>query len=182
MPNLQARKMMIAALQSLRPREVFEARASCAVHDRPWAARWKKEADGRYTFFESVRIEEKQGTGGNGAPPAPDSIDVHLFDEAGRACAWCGNNEFVRCKCGWVCGGRSDGSLFRCRKSCGEEFRTVPARKIDGGTSKPNEPPPKNPGFFTRKPVTSAQAAQGQGDRAQLPAVRRPMLGDGSKG
>jgi hypothetical protein len=111
--------------------EVIELLRVCAVHDRPYLARYIKGADGRFHYAQSVKLSHQSYR--DQYEDNPDGVEVHTSQLTGyESCAWCradgeqlGQKIGVRCGgCGSVvCFGRtvSAGRYFYCRSSCGSE-------------------------------------------------------------
>ena len=141
--------------QMLAPRapisgEVVDLPRMCAVHDKPYVARYIMGADGRFHYAQSIKVTQdlwsEQYEGNENARSFPAE---QLGDES---CPWCGAHSVgwigpVNCtKCGAkVCFGRTAKNYFRCRPSCnsagklvafgGREQGVVPScRKGSAGT------------------------------------------------
>lgn len=93
----------------------------CAVHDKPYAARYVMGADGRFRRGPMIEVTEplylRQYAGNAIRRRVPTS------DIADETCPWCGASGFgaVLCTgCNFeICYGRTAGRFFRCRTSCG---------------------------------------------------------------
>ena len=112
--------------------EVVDLQRVCAVHDRPYAARYVLGRDGRYRHAQTIRVTEalfdRQYAEGEAGRLWLD--DDFLAEET---CPWCGASGFgaVFCRGGCeahVCYGKTVRKYFRCRRSCGHEGRLQPAR------------------------------------------------------
>jgi hypothetical protein len=92
----------------------------CAVHDRPWAARYVVGAGGVFRYADSIAITEtlfrRQYAGGKRLVVPSSSIGE-------ETCAWCGVSRLGAVYCpackSFVCYGRTVVREFRCRPSCG---------------------------------------------------------------
>lgn len=140
---------------------VFEIVCVCAVTDRPYVLQYERIQGGKLRFRKAItEIEQSTSNrGANGAAPNVAEVPVQLFETAECPCAWCGTNGFVLCStCGeLVCGGRSSGDRFQCRRSCGASFETEPMESVPGrnGTQAPPPAPAAASGpRATAKPVT----------------------------
>jgi hypothetical protein len=110
--------------------EVVDLLRVCAVHDRPYLARYIKGADGLYYLSQTIQITKRSHRDQYQRTPA--GILVSSRDIVGEeSCAWCrargeevGGSRSVLCgSCkAEICYGRTtaDG-YFRCRPSCGSE-------------------------------------------------------------
>jgi hypothetical protein len=111
--------------------EVIELLRVCAVHDRPYLARYIMGTDGCFHYAQSVKLSHQLYR--DQCEDNPNSIEVNTSQLTGyESCAWCradgeqlGQKIGVRCGgCGRVvCFGRtvSAGRYFYCRSSCGSE-------------------------------------------------------------
>jgi len=111
--------------------EVVELLRVCAVHDRPYLARYIMGAEGLFHYAQSVKLSHQSYR--DQYEDNPDGVEVNTSQLTGHeSCAWCradgeelGQTIGVRCgKCGSVvCFGRtvSAGRYFYCRSSCGAE-------------------------------------------------------------
>jgi hypothetical protein len=106
--------------------EVVDLQRVCAVHDKPYAARYVRGRDGRYRYAQSIRVTESLYRA-QYAESERLSVDTGFAGE--ETCAWCGASGFaaVRCTgCGTdVCYGKTVARYFRCRRSCGHEGKLV---------------------------------------------------------
>jgi len=99
----------------------------CAVHDKPYASRYIRCANGRFRYAQAIRITER----------LCDQYEANLNDVRvmpredcqDETCPWCGAYGFGSILCGWcraeVCYGRTNGEHFRCRPSCGAESKLL---------------------------------------------------------
>lgn len=113
--------------------EVVDLPRVCAVHDRPYAARYIAGTDGRFRYAQTIRVTEALYLG-----QYADGINqtrlVNGGDLGDETCPWCGASGFGSVRCGTcgkeICYGKTTGRYFRCRDSCGgqgtmvSEFRT----------------------------------------------------------
>ncbi len=115
-----------AVVVSAKPGEIVDLPRVCAVHDRPYAARYIRGDDGllrrgpMIELTETLWMRQYAGNGAQRLILSPGGIV--LSDET---CPWCGASGFsaIRCgKCGFeICYGRTTGRFFRCRLSCGKQ-------------------------------------------------------------
>jgi hypothetical protein len=114
--------------------DVVDLPRICAVHDRPFTARYVMGNDRRFHHTQAIQVSARLWRGqyaGNG-----DRVTVDPRDIAEEECPWCGAFGLaVLCgKCrAEVCHGRTAGDYFRCRKSCGGEGRMVPEGRTHEG-------------------------------------------------
>ena len=105
----------------------------CAIHDKPYMARYVTGDDGRFRHAQTFRLTE---TLLDGQYNANERRVIANADLAEESCPWCGGHGFgsVRCgKCGWeICYGKTTGRYFRCRDWCPGEGNIIP-------TDRPNE-------------------------------------------
>jgi hypothetical protein len=111
-------------------REKFILTCVCAVEDRGYELVFARQPSGRLRYVESVKLTGRAGSA-NARAAASQRIAMADFEEGRWPCAWCGNGSFSQCDCGGlVCQGRQVGDLFRCRDSCGKEWRGVPLLEV----------------------------------------------------
>ena len=116
--------------------EVIDLPRICAVHDRPYVARYIAGKDGRFHYAQTIRVTEAlyQGQYAEGVHQTLTSGAVDSTDET---CPWCGGHGFasILCKkCGEeICYGRTVGRYFRCRSSCGSEGKMIYENRAHGG-------------------------------------------------
>jgi hypothetical protein len=103
--------------------EVVDLPRVCAVHDRPYAARYVIGQEGRYRFAQTIRVTEALFA----LQYADSTLRAVLPCEslADETCPWCGASGFAAVLCGRcgaeVCYGKTTGRDFRCRASCGHK-------------------------------------------------------------
>lgn len=116
--------------------EVVDLPRMCAVHDRPWVARYIAGKDGRFRHAQTIKVTEAMYES-QYAESEYQQLAVCSSDLAEECCPWCGGHGVgsVRCaECGEeVCYGRTAGRYFRCRSSCGGEGDMVPEKRMQGG-------------------------------------------------
>ncbi len=116
----------VVAPERTRAGDVVDLPRICAVHDKPYVARYIAGRDGRFHHAQTFRVTqdlwEGQYQGNENVRPFPSG---DLGDEG---CPWCGAHSMgwtgpVNCtRCGAkVCFGRTAKNYFRCRPSCNEE-------------------------------------------------------------
>jgi hypothetical protein len=126
-------------VSALQPGDVVDLARVCAVHDKPYAARYVMGADGRYRRGPMIEVTEalflrQYAANGVRRVVRPQQI---LFAE--ETCIWCGACGVGSVLCGgcWheVCYGRMAGRFFRCRSSCGWQGNMIwRARNAEGVT------------------------------------------------
>jgi len=129
--------------------EIVDLPRICAVHDKPYAARYVSGADGRFHYAQTIKVTEalylEQYADNRGQVWTLQ--DRELGEEF---CPWCGGHGRGSVCCGTcgkeICYGKSVGRYFRCRDSCGGEGTMVPQGRTHTGV-KPG-PLTKN-GFST---------------------------------
>jgi hypothetical protein len=99
--------------------EVVDLPRICAVHDKPYAARYITGADGRFHYSQTIRVTE----GLYLDQYADSETRLYNVDTADECCPWCGGHGFGSVHCGTcdreICYGKTNGRYFRCRDSCG---------------------------------------------------------------
>jgi hypothetical protein len=112
----------------------------CAVHDKPYAARYVTGADGRSHYSQSIQITESLWEGQYRGEQNIRFIPVEQLGD--ESCPWCGAHSVgwtgpVSCtKCGAkVCFGRTAKNYFRCRPSCNKEGSLRGGDTTDGGVT-----------------------------------------------
>jgi len=113
--------------------EVVDLPRVCAVHDKPYAARYVTGADGRFRYAQTIKVTEALYLE-QYADSRNETRLVNSADLAEECCPWCGGHGFGSVRCGTcareICYGKTTGRYFRCRDSCGgqgtmvTEFRT----------------------------------------------------------
>lgn len=108
----------------------------CAVHDKPWAARYAADAAGVFRYADSIAITEtlfrRQYTGSKRVIVPSSSIGEEV-------CSWCGVSRntpgAVYCPAcrSFICYGRTVMKEFRCRPSCGNAGRLQPTEVTEEG-------------------------------------------------
>jgi hypothetical protein len=122
----EARHLPVARDASL-VKGVVDLLRVCAVHDRPWAARYVAGDGGIFHYADSVAITEtlfrRQYAGGKRVIVPSSCIGE-------ETCAWCGVSRTGAVYCpackSLVCYGRTVVKEFRCRPSCGNAGRLEP--------------------------------------------------------
>jgi hypothetical protein len=127
--------------------EIVDLPRVCAVHDRPYVARYIADGTGRFRHAQTIRITERlceQYEANRG-----DARMVPSGDVGEETCPWCGASGPGSVRCGLcrveVCYGGSYGKHFRCRESCGAEGDLVPDDRAMRGVT-PSLPPASAPG------------------------------------
>jgi hypothetical protein len=102
------------------PGDVVDLPRVCAVHDKPYDARYIMGADGRFRHAQTIQLTRALWRGqyeGNENRCVVDTADID--DES---CAWCGAHGRGGVLCpscnAEVCRGRMAEKYFRCRASC----------------------------------------------------------------
>lgn len=113
--------------------EIVDLPRVCAVHDRPYVARYIRNSGKKFELAQTFRIEEWQcdqyvaGKHEMRGVPASDCQE--------ESCPWCGAHGFgaVHCEAcdGQVCHGRTNRATryFRCRDSCGSSGTLTPDKR-----------------------------------------------------
>lgn len=130
--------------------EVRDVVRICAIHDKPWAARYVAGADGRFLYSQSIKITQalylEQYADSNG-----DVRLLHSHELAEEFCAWCGGHGHGSVRCGTcgqeVCHGKVVGRYFRCRDSCGGQGTMSPQARTHAGVT---PGPPHRGGYSAR--------------------------------
>lgn len=111
-----------------KPGEVLDLPRVCALHDKPYSARYIRGRNGHFHYAQTVRVTEalylsQYAECGNTRQELPGD---DLCDET---CPWCGASGFGAVRCGRcktdICYGRTVSGYFRCRSSCGHEGKIV---------------------------------------------------------
>ena len=112
------------------PGGVVDLPRVCALHDRPYVARYVMGADGRFRHGQTIKVTralwrgEYEGNQNRYCVPHADIDD--------ESCAWCGahgRGSFLCPVCRTeVCRGRTADRYFRCRESCGYEAPLGPVK------------------------------------------------------
>jgi len=132
--KLETRRGQMLAPRAPISGEVVDLPRMCAVHDKPYVARYVMSAGGRFHYAQTIKVTQdlwsEQYQGNENARSVPST---QLGDEG---CPWCGAHSVgwigpVICsKCGAkVCFGRTARNYFRCRPSCNKEGYLRP---VDG--------------------------------------------------
>jgi len=153
-PSVQAalaatpQRMSKQPMQAPAP-EILELHCVCAVHDKPYVLRFRRQTDRSLHLLESVKVQPAKGTP-SGEALAGGTVAVKLSvndigEDTPLPCAWCGNDGLNHCQkhCNaLVCGGLTVGNVFHCRKSCGASWSGVPMQELPGqAKAKPHTPP-----------------------------------------
>jgi hypothetical protein len=117
--------------------EIVDLLRICAVHDKPYTARYIAGADGRFHYSQTIRVTEALYLGQYADGHNHAGLDD--CDLAEECCPWCGGHGFgsVLCrKCGReICYGKTTGRYFRCRESCsGHGTLVTESRRQEGIT------------------------------------------------
>jgi hypothetical protein len=107
----------------------------CAVHDKPYVARYVMGADGRFRHAQTIKVTRALWRGqyeGN-----QNRCVVHSADIDDESCAWCGAHARGAVLCpecnAEVCRGRTVDNYFRCRASCQNEGMMVTGARTHEG-------------------------------------------------
>jgi len=120
--------LALSPAPSPRGGEVVDLPRICAVHDRPYAARYVAGTDGRFRHAQTIGVTEALYLGqyADGLNPTRFLNSGDLGDET---CPWCGASGFGSVRCGTcnreICFGKTVGRYFRCRDSCGGQGTMV---------------------------------------------------------
>jgi hypothetical protein len=130
------------ARRSVPASEIVTLACVCAVHEKPYLLRFTKHPGGVFRLRDSVKVEGKPGAASGGGSGASVNVSVPLeqFDDSALPCAWCGTGRINFCAgyCNaYVCGGRTVGDTFHCRKSCGASWVGVSLLEVPGQTKQP---------------------------------------------
>lgn len=100
--------------------QVVDLPRICAVHDKLYAARYIRGADGRFRHAQSIKVTDALYLGQYA--DNPHRTLVPAGDLADETCPWCGASGFSSVRCGScgkeICYGKTTGRFFRCRASC----------------------------------------------------------------
>jgi hypothetical protein len=120
----------------------------CAVHDKPYTARYIADRKGKFHYGQSIRVDEKricqqyEANLGN-------VLTLPAHDADYETCPWCGAYGFGSIRCDScrteVCYGRTHGNDFHCRPSCGSGGRLSSDNRSMRGLT-PSLPPNSAPG------------------------------------
>jgi hypothetical protein len=156
--------------------DIFEQTCVCAVHDSYFITRYVKQPHGRYRATTTVKLDGGRESG-RGKSPALQTLSMDKIEGPHPPCPWCSCNMNMRYHCycdGVVCGGRVEGTLFKCRDSCGKQwYPTGNVTEIKGIPPSPERKDYRPSGGATPRP--SAPASQ---SRPVTP--NRLLLGPGS--
>ena len=130
--------------------EVVDLPRICAVHDKPYAARYIADADGRFRYAQTIRVTEalylEQYADAGG-----DVRLLHSHELGEEFCPWCGGHGRGSVRCGTcgkeICHGKVVGRYFRCRESCGGEGTMSPQARTHTGVT---PGPPHKGGYSAR--------------------------------
>jgi hypothetical protein len=112
--------------------DVIDLPRICAVHDKPYAARYVRGNDGVFRHAQTIRITETLGDqySGNGI-----GLSSKYWQE--ESCPWCGGHGAGGIRCGRcryeICYGKTQGRFFRCRSSCGSSGNIVSEDRTQEG-------------------------------------------------
>jgi len=130
----------------------------CGVFDKPYTLRFTRQADGSLRLLDSVKDEPgtKQFAG---AAVAVTVSMSEIGDNVPLPCAWCDCGGINYCRndsgirgCGaLVCGGRTVGDVFHCRKSCGASWVGIPLEEAQGETKAEHRPRSMQPAYPARR-------------------------------
>jgi hypothetical protein len=106
--------------------EIVELPRFCSMFDRPYVARYARDARGRYWLTETAKLDARAGKRGPTAKRTAFSMSHIAVESERERCPWCGANGNLthceNCRC-FVCSGqlriRNGKDFFRCRASCG---------------------------------------------------------------
>jgi hypothetical protein len=154
-----ALEMMRQAPLAIEP-ETMEVFCFCANNDEPYTLHFTQQPNGLFRLKESIKvIRDSRNTARTyGRVPAQANLNIELFERLDFPCAWCGNGELNYCRkdCGaLVCGGRSVGNRFNCRKSCGASWVGVPLDAVPAQAGSPGRQPIVSPASVRQPPKTA---------------------------
>jgi hypothetical protein len=123
--ELEQPRGRVQAPPALAPKggDIVDLPRVCAVHDKPYAARYIAGADGRFHYSQTIRITESLYL----EQYVDCSCQQHVQGNelAEEFCPWCGGHGYVAVLCSRcraeICYGKTVGRYFRCRESCGNE-------------------------------------------------------------
>jgi hypothetical protein len=137
--------------------DIFDQTCVCAVHDLEYVIRYVKQPHGKYRPTTSTKLSAARESGPRKSAE-PQTLSVEKIEGSYPPCPWCAchASAHYHCRCGVVCGGRVEGTLFKCRDSCGhqwypdspvKEIKGLPPaserkdyRPSDGATARPSAP------------------------------------------
>jgi hypothetical protein len=104
--------------------EVIDVPRICAVHDKPFVARYIADGCGGFHYSQSIRLKESLRD--QYATHEEHSVVISSDACEEEDCAWCGAKGDGAVHCGRchanICYGRTDAKdYFRCRPSCGSQ-------------------------------------------------------------
>jgi hypothetical protein len=114
--------------------KIIDLARFCAIHDRPYAARYN-EISGRYRLAQTFTVTDAIWRAQYSDQYERKFSQVSIADIGDEQCPWCGARSTfigypgpVHCKtCKvMICYGRTVDNYFRCRKSCGDEGKLRP--------------------------------------------------------
>ena len=116
--------------------EIVDFPRICAVHDRPYVARYISDRAGCFRLSQTIRISKDlfESQYADGVLRAVQSLET-----SDESCPWCGGHGFGSVHCHacdkQVCYGRTVSRYFHCRPSCGGEGKIIrEARRHSGVT------------------------------------------------
>jgi hypothetical protein len=120
--------------------ETFNLLMFCAVYDRPYVLKFVRQPGGLFRLAERIKVETLSGSNSASARAKRVTLDLRQFERKFGPCPWCNcATGITECYCGVICNGRQVGNLFRCRKSCGQEFECIPLKEVSGTQPCPEE-------------------------------------------
>jgi hypothetical protein len=120
--------------------EIVTLSCVCAVEDKPYTLRFTRQAGGSFRLLGSVKGHPaKTAAAGEALAGRTVAVTVPIeeLEDMPLPCAWCGDNGINLCKgkCdALVCGGRTVGNIFHCRKSCGASWVGMALESVEGVT------------------------------------------------
>jgi len=131
----------------------FVSLCACAVHDRPFTVVYERTDPAKPFTITGIHKDSESDTATGKGTARSRTLPVDEVDWTGWQCAYCGNDQQVRCsQCDTVvCGGRTrrypgTQEIFECRASCGRRSATIPATTFAGvDPAQPGKPAPAQP-------------------------------------
>jgi hypothetical protein len=155
--------------------EIIDQLCVCAVHDSHYIVRYVRQPHGKYRPTTTLKLGVGRETG-HPKSGETQKLPIEKIEGSCPPCPWCGCHGSTRyhCRCGGVvCGGRVEGTLFKCRVSCGAQWYSgVPANEINGLAAGSELKDQRTAGRTTAKPSTTTSQA--------LPDPGRLLLGPAS--